>query len=169
MPSIHSFDPIVDENSRVLILGSMPGKISLEKCEYYAHSKNIFWNLVYSTFKAQPDRAYQDKTRFLKSRNIALWDVIRECDRSGSSDSKIVNPLINDFAGLLTRYPNIRYICFNGKKAQSLFRRNLNNLTNHKLSLFTLPSSSPANAGISLNKKQEAWSLIRELLDKQPH
>jgi methylated-DNA-[protein]-cysteine S-methyltransferase len=163
--SIHSFDPVIDDNSRVLILGSMPGKISLEKCEYYAHAKNRFWNLVYSTFNIQPDRTYQEKIGFLKSRKIALWDVIEECDRSGSSDSKIVNPIINDFGALLTRYPNIGYICFNGKKAESLFRRNFNEITNYKICLFTLPSSSPANARISLNRKQEAWSKIKELVD----
>jgi methylated-DNA-[protein]-cysteine S-methyltransferase len=166
MAFIHSFDPVIDDNSRVLVLGSMPGKLSLEKCEYYAHPQNLFWNLIYSTFSAQPDLAYQDKLCFLNSKKVALWDVIQECDRSGSSDSKIVNPTINDFGALLTRYPNIRYICFNGKKAESLFRRILGSITYHKILLFTLPSSSPANASISSSKKQEAWSLIKELADE---
>jgi methylated-DNA-[protein]-cysteine S-methyltransferase len=166
MTFIHSFDPIVDDNSRVLILGSMPGKHSLVKGEYYAHPRNLFWILVYSIFGAQPDQIYEEKESFLRSRKIALWDVIKECNRSGSSDSKIINPIINDFDQLLARYPDIRCIFLNGKKAESLFKRNVKNITKYNVSLFTLPSSSPANAGISLNKKIEAWSLIKELADK---
>jgi methylated-DNA-[protein]-cysteine S-methyltransferase len=166
MAFMHSFDPIIDDNSRVLILGSMPGKHSLEKGEYYAHPRNIFWTLIYSIFEAQPDRTYEEKKSFLKSRKIALWDVIKDCDRSGSSDSKIINPIINDFEGLLARYPNIRYILFNGKKADSLFGKNVKNISKHNVSLFTLPSSSPANASISLNAKLKSWSLIKELADK---
>jgi TDG/mug DNA glycosylase family protein len=166
MTVIHSFDPIIDDNSRVLILGSMPGKISLEKGEYYAHSRNTFWKLIYSIFGAQPDQTYEEKKSFLKLRKIALWDVIKECYRSGSSDSKIINPIINDFEGLLARNPNIRYILFNGKKAESLFKRNVVNITKYQIILFTLPSSSPANASISLNNKMETWSQIKELADR---
>jgi len=166
MTVIHSFDPIIDDNSRVLILGSMPGKISLEKGEYYAHSRNTFWKLIYSIFGAQPDQTYEEKKSFLKLRKIALWDVIKECYRSGSSDSKIINPIINDFEGLLARNPNIRYILFNGKKAESLFKRNVVNIAKYQIILFTLPSSSPANASISLNNKMETWNQIKELADR---
>ena len=166
MTVIHSFDPIIDDNSRVLILGSMPGKISLEKGEYYAHSSNMFWKLIYSVFGAQIDQTYEEKKSFLKSKKIALWDVIKECDRAGSSDSKIINSIINDFEGLLARYPNIRYIFFNGKKAESLFKRNVVNITKYQIILFTLPSSSPANASISLNNKMETWNQIKELADR---
>ena len=166
MTVIHSFDPIIDDNSRVLILGSMPGKISQEKGEYYAHSRNIFWKLIYSIFGAQPDQTYEEKKSFLKSKKIALWDVIKECDRFGSSDSKIINPIINDFEGLLARNPNIRYIIFNGKKAESLLKRNVVNITKYQIILFTLPSSSPANASISLNNKMETWSQIKEFVDR---
>jgi len=166
MTVIHSFDPIIDDNSRVLILGSMPGKISLEKGEYYAHSRNMFWKLIYSIFGAQPDQTYEEKESFLKSKKIALWDVIKECDRSGSSDSKIINSIIHDFEGLLARNPNIRYILFNGKKAESLFKRNVVNITKFQIILFTLPSSSPANASISLNNKMETWNQIKELADR---
>ena len=166
MTFVHSFDPIIDDNSRVLILGSMPGKISLEKGEYYAHSRNMFWKLIYSIFGAQPDQTYEEKKSFLKSKKIALWDVIKECDRSGSSASKIINSIINDFEGLLARNPNIRYILFNGKKAESLFKRNVVNITKFQIILFTLPSSSPANASISLNNKMETWNQIKELADR---
>ena len=163
MTFIHSFDPIIDDNSHVLILGSMPGKISLEKGEYYAHSSNMFWKLIYSVFGAQIDQTYEEKKSFLKSKKIALWDVIKECYRSGSSDSKIINPIINDFDGLLARYPNIRCIFLNGKKAESLFEKNVKKCN---VSFFTLPSSSPSNASICLNKKIETWSQIKELADK---
>lgn len=166
MASIHSFEPVIDENSRVLILGSMPGKQSLEKSQYYAHPGNRFWMLIYSMFGAQPDQTYEGKKSFLRTKKIALWDVIKECERSGSSDSKIINPIMNDFAGLLARYPNIRYIFLNGKKAESLFKRNGEDINQYPVSLFTLSSSSPANASISWNKKLEAWNQIKELADK---
>jgi hypoxanthine-DNA glycosylase len=166
MALIHSFDPLIDDNPRVLILGSMPGKYSLEKGEFYAYPRNLFWTLIYSIFGVQPDHTYEEKKSFLKSKKIALWDVIKECSRSGSSDFNIINPIINDFEGLLVHYPNIRSIFLNGKKAESLFTRNVNNIAKYNVSLFKLPSSSPANASISLDKKLKAWNLIKELIDK---
>ena len=168
MPYIHSFDPIIDNNSQVLILGSMPGTISLEKGQYYAHSLNKFWTLIYSIFKIQPDTTYEGKISFLKSRHIALWDVIKECQRTGSSDSKIINPIINDFGTLLNQYPGIEAIFFNGKKAEQLFNKYLKDITASGIQFITLPSSSPANAGFSLNQKLAAWSVIKDAIPSQP-
>ncbi len=108
MPYIHSFAPIINQDSRVLILGSMPGKTSLGKGQYYSHPFNQFWTFIYSIFKLQPDTTYTAKQLSLKSRHIALWDVIKDCERSGSSDSEIINPSINDFASLFTKYSGIQ-------------------------------------------------------------
>lgn len=166
MTLIHSFDPVIDENSRVLILGSMPGQVSLEKGQYYAHPQNQFWTLIFSIFKIQPCAVYAEKTSFLKSRKIALWDVIKECQRLGSSDSKIINPVINDFGNLFIHYSNIQCILFNGKKAGQLFEKYNRNITTSDIEFIILPSSSPANAGISLNNKLEAWSRLKSLTDR---
>jgi hypoxanthine-DNA glycosylase len=166
MQHIHSFTPIIDQDSRVLILGSMPGKISLEKEQYYAHPLNKFWTFIYSVFNLQPDLTYEAKTFFLKSRHIALWDVIEDCERYGSSDSKIINPVINDVAGLLARYPNIKSILFNGKKAEKLFNQNLKNIPACGIKLNTLPSSSPANARINWDQKMAEWKVVKDLVKK---
>ena len=161
MQPIHSFKPIIDQDARVLILGSMPGKVSLAKNQYYAHPQNRFWDFIYSIFNTPIDADYEAKKAFLKSRKIALWDVIRDCQRSGSSDSKIINPIINDFSDLIARYPDIKCILFNGKKAEQVFQRYLNNFPG--IQFTTLPSSSPANASISPADKLKAWSVIKEL------
>jgi methylated-DNA-[protein]-cysteine S-methyltransferase len=160
---IRSFDPVIDEDARVLILGSMPGKVSLEKAQYYAHPRNKFWILLYSVFDMQPDPDYKQKIAFLKSRKIALWDVFKECRRTGSADSDILNPVVNDFIGLLNTHPGIKSVLFNGTKAAQIFKKNSGQIRSG-ISFFTLPSSSPANAGISLEDKLKAWIKIKDLL-----
>ena len=159
---IYSFGPIVDASARVLILGSIPGKVSLEKGQYYAHPQNKFWTLIYSVYNLQPDVDYKDRIFFLRSRNIALWDVIAKCERSGSSDSNIINPVLNNFTALLNQHPNIRYVLFNGNKAAQIFKKNVNNIRN-EIRIYLLPSSSPANARMGLNDKLKLWSIIKDL------
>ncbi len=165
MPYIHSFGPLIDHDSRVLILGSMPGKASLEKGQYYAHPLNKFWALVYSNFDLPPHSLYEDRIAFLKSRKIAMWDVINQCERSGSSDSKIFNPVTNDLEKLVVQHPNLKYILFNGKTAEKLFIRNIKGKISTGIAFITLPSSSPANAGVSLVQKLEKWGVIKALVN----
>lgn len=107
----------------------------------------------------------QAKISFLKSKNIALWDVIQVCQRPDSSDSKIVNPIINDFVTFLAQYPNIKAILFNGKEAERLLTKYGKNKKALDLQLITLPSSIPVNAGISLDKKMKTWSFIKDLVN----
>jgi hypoxanthine-DNA glycosylase len=164
MPYIRSFDPLIDDDSRVLILGSMPGKISLDKGQYYAHPSNKFWILVYSNFEILPHLTYEDRISFLKARKIALWDVINQCERSGSSDSTIITPVLNDFENLLIQHPNLKYILFNGTTAENLFRKNISDIIRNDFTFITLPSSSPANAGVSLNQKLEQWGVLKSLI-----
>jgi hypoxanthine-DNA glycosylase len=159
---IFSFTPVIDKKARILILGSMPGSISLAKKEYYANPNNQFWPLIYAIFGVQPDSHYADRKAFLKSRKIALWDVIHKCERADSSDAKIMRPVVNDFDNLLRRYPDIKFLFFNGKKAESVFQHKVNDSIKNKVSLYTLPSSSPANARVNLDTKIKAWALIKE-------
>jgi hypoxanthine-DNA glycosylase len=161
---IHSFDPVIDDNARVLILGSMPGKVSLEQAQYYAYPQNKFWILIYAVFDKQLDQDYEEKKTFLMSRKIALWDVLKECQRTGSADSDILYPVVNDFVGLLNARPGIRSVLFNGTKAAQVFKKYQYQIRSG-LSFFTLPSSSPANAGTSLEEKLRAWRKIRELIE----
>jgi methylated-DNA-[protein]-cysteine S-methyltransferase len=141
----------------------MPGKASLEKGQYYAHPLNKFWLLVYSNFEVPPHPSYENRIDFLKSRRIALWDVIDQCERSGSADSKILNPVINDLENLLVQHPNLKYILFNGRTAEKLFSRNIKGKIRTSITFITLPSSSPANAGVTLAQKLEKWGVIRVL------
>jgi len=163
---VHSIDPIVDEDARVLILGSVPGKVSLARGQYYAHPQNKFWYLIFSVFGQIPDKGYKEKVEFLKSQKIGLWDVIKECERSGSSDAEITHPLMNEVHTLLNENPNIKYVVFNGQKSEQLFNRYLKNSLEREISFFRLPSSSPANASINPDKKLEAWRLIKDLTNR---
>ena len=94
---IASFEPIVNDESKILILGSMPSIESLKKRLYYGNIKNHFWKIVYALFDNDLDEYYEDRKKFLLLHKIAVWDVVKYCDREGSSDSNIVNPIANDF------------------------------------------------------------------------
>ena len=165
MPTIEGFAPIIDRDARVLILGTMPGAESLRKREYYANPRNQFWKVIYSIFDSELETSYFERVSFIKEKRIALWDVIQCYDREGSSDSKITNVYANDFASLVTTYPNIKYLCFNGQKALKLFRKEVKLNTSSQVILETLPSSSPANAGMSVDTKIRKWALIPDLLN----
>ncbi len=132
MERIHSFSPIINENSKVLILGTVPGSKSLEAKQYYQHEDNLYWDVIvrivdksWPIFKMADSLDYAKRVNLLLENHIALWDVIESCEREGNNDSKIVNPQYNDLAGLLKRYPNICKICFNGWKAESYFKKYL--------------------------------------------
>ena len=114
---ISSFDPIVSEDSKILILGSVPGAKSLEMEEYYAHPQNQFWKIIFHLFNENLTSDYGEKLEFLKRNNIALWDVIDTCERKGSLDSEIRNEEANDIQQLLQNYPSIKAIFCNGQKS----------------------------------------------------
>lgn len=150
-----SFKPIIDKDSRVLVLGSMPGVKSLEEQEYYAHPQNHFWKLI-AELTGEQFSSYEDKVRVLKKHRIALWDVYKCCVREGSLDTSIIAPEKNDVPGILNKHPNIRLVVFNGKKAASAF-------PNLRVETMTLPSTSPANT-IGFEKKKKEWEKIVEVL-----
>ncbi|MBX3651007.1 MAG: DNA-deoxyinosine glycosylase [Burkholderiales bacterium] len=163
MPLIHSFPPVADASARILILGSMPGRKSLEKKQYYANPHNLFWKLMGDFFGAGPELPYEQRKRLLKKSGIALWDVMASCEREGSLDSAIADFTPNDFQGFFANHRNITRVFFNGTKAEHSFRRRvLPALTAQPPQLKCLPSTSPAHATLSHAQKQAAWRVLIE-------
>ncbi len=150
--------PIADSKSKVLILGSMPGEESLSKQEYYAHPRNLFWKIIATITGSQLPESYSKKKELLLQSNIAIWDVCEVCIREGSLDSKIVDENPNDLETFLEKHPMINRIAFNGRKSSDLFDKYF--IRKVDFNYFILPSSSPANAGISWGVKLAEWSKI---------
>ena len=162
---IYSFEPIVNDQCKVLILGTMPGVMSLRKQQYYGYEHNAFWRIMYGLFNLERDEDYEKRKAFLLKHSIAVWDVLMACDREGSSDSDIKNPVPNDFGDLYLRYPNIDFVCFNGGPAKRLYGRYVEKPgeNNAVRSFYSLPSTSPAYT-IPFEKKLEQWKLLLQLL-----
>jgi double-stranded uracil-DNA glycosylase len=161
---VHSFSPIESATSRILILGTMPGKVSLEKQQYYAHPRNLFWKMVGGVLGFDPLASYEARVAALVRSDVALWDVLRACTRETSLDSDIDNETLvpNDFASFLAVHQRVRTIFFNGTKAESLFRRHVVGSlpASPGVRLVRLPSTSPANGGIPMSEKVRAWGGI---------
>ena len=160
---IRSFPPVSDSNSRVLILGSIPGVKSLEAQQYYAHPMNQFWKILYEIIQKKQESDYQQKTAFLRQHRIALWDVIQQCERQGSSDNQIQNIIPNDFQQFFSLHPHIHAIFFNGTKARDTFQKYVSNFVLSREVCFCLPSTSPANT-ISYSIKLNRWRCIIDWL-----
>ena len=161
MNNCKSFKPSIDNNSRILILGSMPGVKSLEEQQYYAHPQNRFWKVMASICNEPKlyEFAYDLKLKTLLNSNIALWDTIKSCKREGSLDSDIQNETPNDIKGLLKNYSNIKTICLNGNKSYSAFKKYFPDLL-EKYNCHKMPSTSPANARYSLDILIKEWSKV---------
>lgn len=160
------FPPVSRKDAETLILGSLPGRKSLEQQQYYAHPQNAFWKLMAAIFDAEPTTNYEARKRLLLRNRIALWDVFAAAERPGSLDSDIVHATAeaNDFREFLRAHPKIRRIFFNGKKSEEIFRRRVLPLIAAEFPCITcegLPSTSPANAGLSFARKLERWRVIR--------
>ena len=155
-----SFFPNIDKNSEILILGSMPGVKSLEEQQYYAHPQNRFWNLMgmFCNTGNLAELNYQNKLQILLKNKIAIWDVIKSCNRNGSLDSNIQNELPNDIPELLKQFPNIKIICLNGNKSYSAFKKHFPKLFG-QYKCYKLPSTSPANARYNLENLYKEWKV----------
>ncbi len=164
MGNVQSFDPIIDENSRVLILGTLPGTKSVQEQQYYANTQNKFWTIIYGIFGTQPDATYEERVEFIRRKGIALWDVLREGIREGSSDRKITRSEQNNFRDLLEKHTNIERICFNGEEAEEFFKRSVTLPSDRHIELLPLPSTSSAHS-IKTERKVEAWRAIRKYID----
>jgi len=158
---ITTFEPIIDENCKILVLGTMPSVKSLENQQYYGNKQNQFWKIIYGLFNKDVAGDYENRKIFLLNHHIAIWDGLKSCDREGSSDSKIINPVPNDFKTFFNQYPDIKVVFFNGSKAEELFRKLVIGKMNLKegLLFYRLPSTSPANA-IRFKDKLDQWKVI---------
>ena len=147
---IHTFPIFINEDSRILILGSFPSVKSRENMFYYAHPQNRFFKVLSELFNEEYPLDITDRKDLLKKHKIALYDVIEECDIEGSADNKIYNPVPIDIKAILCKYPNIKVIATTGSKAASLFDKYLlDKVGNRKV--IHLPSTSPANAKMKLD------------------
>ena len=153
---VYSFPPIADLQSKVLILGTMPGKESLRKNAYYAHPQNAFWKILFTLYTPPFSTNVEVRKEMLLQNRIALWDVLKTCTRASSLDSDIQKEEPNNLKQFLLIHHNISVIFFNGKGAAGYFRKYFPdiNLPNH-----TLPSTSPAHA-VRWESKLEAWQTI---------
>lgn len=157
------FPPIADAHARVLILGSLPGQVSLKRQQYYAQPHNSFWKIMGLLFGAGPELPYEERMQRLIRNGIALWDVCAAAQRPGSLDAAIVHSSVvpNDLAAFIGSHPDIALVCFNGGKAADLYRwRVLPGLPAgmHSIRYQTLPSTSPAHAAMPFEEKLARWA-----------
>lgn len=151
-----SFPPVINQHTRVLIIGSMPGAASLQAKQYYAYKHNQFWKLISNLFyNGKPFNSYNQKLQLLLKHKVGLWDTLRACEREGSSDSRIHQALANDFPSLLNNYPNVHTLLFNGQTAHKYFVKFFAHLPH--ITYQVLPSTSPANAAVSYQEKYIRW------------
>ena len=161
------FPAVARADAATLILGSLPGRKSLQMQQYYAHPQNAFWKLVAQIFGAEGSLPYTRRLKILTANRIALWDVLAAAERPGSLDSSIVHASAraNDFAAFYRSHPHIRRVIFNGRKAEELYRRFvLPGLPAGfaALTYESLPSTSPAHAGMTFAEKLERWRTIKQ-------
>lgn len=163
MTKDHTFGPVYDKSSRLLILGSFPSEKSRAQGFYYGHERNRFWPLLAALCNEPVPVSLDEKNELLLSNGIALWDVVQSCDISGSADSTIKNVTPTDLDTILS-CADIGLIALNGAKAYSLFERYHSDIRD--ISHIKLPSTSPANAACSMDRLYEEWSIIRPYIKK---
>jgi len=155
--------PLVSDQTRLLILGSFPGVASLAAQQYYGHPQNHFWKILQAIWPSSPCPAgvnsYQIRSEWLLDRKLGLWDVYAACEREGSLDSRIRQPVVNDFAQLQRLCPRLEAIAHNGGESFKHARHT----ALLGLPVYKLPSTSPANASWSFARKLAAW---REVFEK---
>ena len=157
---IRSFAPIADRHARVLILGSMPGRASLEAGRYYAHPQNGFWKIASELLRIDAEASYAVRMKALRSARIAVWDVLQSCVRPSSLDSMIEEEVANDFGAFFRTHRAITHVFFNGAKADASYRRHVLAGIETPLRYLRLPSTSPAHASLPFARKLAAWRAI---------
>jgi hypoxanthine-DNA glycosylase len=154
---LSGFPAVLDSNIRILILGSFPGEASLAAQQYYAHPRNQFWRLLSAVLEEDLVRLpYEKRLARLLAHRIGLWDVIALCEREGSLDTAIRRAQANDFVILKHQCPELKRVCFNGKTSGKFERQ----FADAGFQTLVLPSSSPANAQWSFDKKLAQWKNI---------
>lgn len=157
----HNFEPIYDQESRILILGTLPSVKSREQQFYYGHPQNRFWKLLAALTERETPRTIEEKKLFLLEHHIAIWDVIAQCDIIGSSDSSIKNVVPTDLNQIL-KQASIDQIFANGGKAYQLYMKYAFPQTNREI--IKLPSTSPANAAFQMERLMAEWKQITKYL-----
>jgi hypoxanthine-DNA glycosylase len=158
-----AFAPVASPETRVLILGSLPGEASLAAQRYYAHPHNQFWRLTGAVIGREdlPSLDYDARLETLLAAGIGLWDTVASATRQGSLDAAIRAAEHAPLAGLVARLPHLRAIGFNGKTSASIGRAQLEGTS---LALVDLPSSSPAYAALPFAAKRERWLELKQVL-----
>ncbi|RKR85379.1 G/U mismatch-specific uracil-DNA glycosylase [Mucilaginibacter gracilis] len=152
-----AFKPVIDANSQILILGSMPGERSLTEQQYYANKQNAFWKImsdVYNSGEALTN--YHEKTSLLQANKIALWDVFESCERQGSLDANIKNGVVNNFEALFKTHPQIQLVLFNGNASFKAFKKQVQLL--NAISYQIMPSTSAAHT-MAYQTKLNTWQV----------
>lgn len=156
-PLLQGLPPLLDAHTRLLVLGSFPGVASLRAQQYYGHPQNQFWKIMATLLSAQPTEVmvmtYVDRAKWLLNHGVGLWDVYASCAREGSLDADIQNARPNDLQSLATRCPALVAIAHNGGESfkHAKFTRALG------VPVYRLPSTSPANASWSFERKRDVW------------
>jgi hypoxanthine-DNA glycosylase len=151
---LHGFEPTADARTRLIVLGSFPSVASLATGERYAHPRNAFWPILSELWGEDLRKMpYSERCECMLARGLGAWDVYASCEREGSLDSAIANAQVNDFARLKTLAPKLQAIAHNGGES-ARHRKHTEALG---LPVYALPSTSPANASWSFQRKLEAW------------
>ena len=164
--TVQGFPAVENALAQVLILGSMPGTASLQAQQYYAHPRNVFWRILGELVGAGAELPYAARMQVLTASGIALWDVLQSCARQGSLDADIEDAsiVVNDFRAFHLSHPHIRYVFFNGAKAEDYYRKHVLPTLGSQfgaLQFQRLPSTSPAHASLSYAQKLKAWEAIK--------
>lgn len=167
MSECQSFAPVAAKDSRLLILGSMPGVRSLQLGQYYGHPHNRFWPLMAQLLGYQAVPAgYQQKLQMLLANRIALWDVLGYCQREGSLDAAITGEQPNDLAGFLRQHPQLTVICAMAAKLPAALKKYSKTIDLSGITVYNLPSTSPANARWRLPQLAAAWQIVQTTADQ---
>ena len=153
----HTFDPVFNSESRILVLGTMPSPKSRELGFYYSHPRNRFWPVLADIFGEEIPKTPEERKNFALRHKIALWDVLKECDIEGASDSSIKNAVPNDISVILNS-ADIKAVFCTGSTAAKLYKKFIEPET--KIPVIALPSTSPANAKIKFEELCEKYIKI---------
>jgi len=159
----HCFPPVTRPDTRLLVLGSLPGAVSLARQRYYAHPQNLFWRLIGAVIgRDLLPLDYEARLAALLEAGIGLWDTVAAATREGSLDADIRLHEASDLAALAATLPELRAVAFNGATSARIGRKQLAGVSGP--ALIDLPSSSPAYASLPFERKLEAWSALRAYL-----
>ena len=156
-----ALQPLIDNATVILIMGTMAGEQSIAKQEYYANRGNLFWKILFAVFEEEFSTSYEDRKALLKKHNIGLWNVLKSCKREGSSDATITEETINDFENLHKQFPNIKYVFFESKAAAKYFQKYA--VPQKNVTYMTLPSTSGLNAVLTAAEKMEQWKAVSQI------